>query len=74
MTINIDPPSPLNPPSGCPFRTRCPLAQQRCAEEIPRLRVPDEGAGEPPANHFVACHFPILEEGPVGDLASAAAR
>ena len=56
-------PSPLHPPSGCRFRTRCPRAQERCADEVPGLTpFGDE--------HVAACHFPL--EQPVSLVTKAA--
>jgi peptide/nickel transport system ATP-binding protein len=48
-----EPPSPIAPPSGCRFRTRCPRADQRCRDEMPELR-----AVAP--NQYAACHHPLI--------------
>jgi peptide/nickel transport system ATP-binding protein len=50
--IEGEPPSPVNPPSGCRFRTRCAAATALCAEQEPQLREVTPG-------QFVACHHPI---------------
>ncbi|OJW31251.1 MAG: hypothetical protein BGO51_22190 [Rhodospirillales bacterium 69-11] len=51
VPLKGEPPSAMNPPSGCRFRTRCPVAEERCAVEMPPLLPAADG-------QLVACHFP----------------
>lgn len=53
-------PSPINPPSGCKFHTRCFMATEKCKRVVPRLE-------EIEPNHFVACHYPERKIGENGE-------
>ena len=52
ILLEGDIPSPVNPPSGCKFHTRCRYCQQKCKEEVPQWT-------EVGNNHYVACHYPL---------------
>ena len=57
-------PSPMSPPSGCRFHPRCPVAIERCAQEVPALRPVG------PAGELVACHL-VADDGAGPRLAEA---
>ncbi len=63
VAIRGELPSPVHPPPGCRFHTRCPRAQARCAEEEPLLRSFGHG-------HVAACHFPLQSPATNGDDAT----
>lgn len=70
MLLTGDPPNPINPPSGCRFRTRCAFAQAICAETVPPLGAPLDAAllqstpsDNDAAEHLVACHLPEAQAG-----------
>ncbi len=50
IMLQGDVPNPINPPSGCHFHPRCPIAEKRCTQETPLLRESSQG-------HFVSCHL-----------------
>jgi dipeptide transport system ATP-binding protein len=60
LAVKGELPSPLDPPSGCPFHPRCPFANQRCRAEVPLLQF------YPGTSHLHACH--AVEEGRLPDL------
>ena len=55
ILLEGDIPSPVNPPNGCKFHTRCRYCQEKCKNEVPEWR--DMGN-----HHYVACHFPLKQE------------
>nr|WP_026150615.1 oligopeptide/dipeptide ABC transporter ATP-binding protein [Streptomyces prunicolor] len=54
IVLSGEVPNPVDKPTGCPFRTRCPYARERCAVERPRLTVTASG-------RHTACHFPLVD-------------
>ncbi|MER6961858.1 oligopeptide/dipeptide ABC transporter ATP-binding protein, partial [Streptomyces sp. NPDC000618] len=71
IRLTGDVPSPINPPSGCRFRTRCWKATDKCASEAPPLV---QAAGNKPG-HLTACHYPeTAESADAGPATVPAAR
>jgi oligopeptide/dipeptide ABC transporter ATP-binding protein len=67
-----DVPSPSNPPSGCPFHTRCPRAREYCKENTPPLEKHEVGVGgEDAGEHRAACFFPVMEGQKIDERADA---
>ncbi len=56
IILSGEPPSPINPPAGCRFHTRCPKAKEHCKTEIPELNSVSGHADD----HLSACHYPLL--------------
>lgn len=56
MRLSGDPPSPISPPAGCRFHTRCPMTDEVCSQQEPELK-------EVTAGHWVACHMPLSSAG-----------
>jgi oligopeptide/dipeptide ABC transporter ATP-binding protein len=61
IVVSGEPPSPVDPPPGCVFHTRCPRARDRCRTEIPQLT-------EYPGGHMAACHYPLSVD--AGEIAA----
>lgn len=64
MVLQGDLPSPINPPSGCRFRTRCPFATAICAAEVPQWKEVEQ-------DHWVACHLYNADTGEISSAPSA---
>ena len=63
-----DVPSPINPPSGCRFRTRCWKAQDLCAQQEPPLEGKSAAGDSLADQHTIACHFPHVNTDLVAEV------
>lgn len=66
VLLSGDVPSPINPPSGCVFHTRCPIARDICRDEVPGWR----NISETESPHVIACHFPTKPTAVAATLSS----